>query len=58
MLSLNDARDEVGVLFWNETAEGQSIRVDGSYRAIVDVAPNDYFATEAIIRSVVVSAVP
>ena len=58
VLSLNDARDEVGVLFWNETEEGQSIRVDGSYRAIVDVAPNDYFATEAIIRSVVVSAVP
>jgi hypothetical protein len=54
-LYLNETRDELGVLFWNETESGQTLQVNGNYRAIVDVTPNRIFVSEIFSRDVVVS---
>ncbi len=51
-LSLNGARDEIHVVFWNETTGGQGLQAGGNYRAIVNVAPNSIFVSESIIRNV------
>jgi hypothetical protein len=54
-LYLNETRDELGVLFWNETESGQALQVDDNYRAIIDVTPNRIFVAELFTRDVVIS---
>jgi hypothetical protein len=58
VLSVNETRDEVGVLFWNETTDGQALHEDGNYRAIFNVARNNIFESESFIRDVNVTASP
>jgi hypothetical protein len=55
VLSLNETRDELGVLFWNETENNQSLREDGNYSTVVEVSDNRIIEAEVILRDVTVS---
>ncbi len=54
-LYLNEARDELGVLFWNKTESGQTLQVNGNCLAIVEVTTNRIFMAEMFFRDVAVS---
>ncbi len=46
--------ENLTIVFFNETTQGQSINVDGDYMATVIVSANDYFETENFTRNVIV----
>jgi len=54
-VGIDGDRQAVTVTFWNETADGSMLRVDGSYTATIGVTPNAYFSEESLTRSVIVT---
>ena len=57
-IEVSEDRYGISTRFVNETVGGQAMREDGDYRALVEVAPNDIFETDVLVRDVVVASAP
>ncbi|MCP4602260.1 MAG: hypothetical protein GY847_17370 [Proteobacteria bacterium] len=51
-IGVDDDRDKIVIVFFNETKDNLSLQSDGMYKAEINIQPNSYFFIETFERNV------